>query len=100
MTRGCHSYYDCDLRRLPLRPASTDASIATFIHGVEHQLLVNDLGDDDLSYRLLVIGPDRSSNLLEIIVLIFDDEWRMAVHAMPIRPTYLSLFPQPGATDA
>ena len=44
------------------------------------------------------VGPIRK--LLEIIVLIFDDERRMAVHAVPIRPTYLSLFPQPGATDA
>ncbi len=63
-------------------------------HAVDLQLVINDLGDDDevvddeLPYRLLVIGPDRAGNVLEIIVLIFDDERRMAIHAMPIRPKY------------
>ena len=69
-------------------------------HAVEHSLVVYDLGDDDSPYRLLVIGPDQSGNLLEIVVMIFDDERRMASHAMPIRPKYLSLLPRPGVTDA
>ena len=69
-------------------------------HAVEHQLVVHDLGDDDSPYRLLVIGPGPAGNLLEIIVLIFDDERQMAIHAMPVRTKYLSLLPKPGATNA
>ena len=69
-------------------------------HAVEHQLVVNDLGDDDSPYRLLVVGPDYAGSVLEIIVLIFDDERRMAIHAMPIRSKYLPLLLQHGATDA
>ena len=67
-------------------------------HAVDHQLVINDLGDDDSPYRLLVIGPDRAGNVLEIIVLILDDESRMAIHAMPIRPKYLPLLPPQGST--
>ena len=66
-------------------------------HAVHH-LVINDLGDDDSPYRLLVIGPDRAGNVLEIIVLIFDDERRMAINAMPIRPKYLPLLPPQGST--
>ena len=69
-------------------------------HAVEQQLVVHDLGDDESPYRLVVLGPDRAGNLLEIIVLILDDERQIAIHAMPMRTKYLSLLPKPGATDA
>jgi hypothetical protein len=40
-----------------------------------------------------VLGPDRAGNLLEIVVLAFDDERLMAIHAMPMRPKYRNLLP-------
>ena len=98
MTYDLHSYYDCsvEIHSAARKHGCADSDIH---HAVDHQLVVNDLGDDDSPYRLLVIGPDQSGNLLEIVVLIFDDERRMAIVAMPIRPKYLSLLPEPGATD-
>jgi hypothetical protein len=69
-------------------------------HAIHNQLTVHDLGDDETPYRLLVLGPDCAGNVLETIVLIFDDQRRMAIHAMPIRPQYLHLLPKPGTTNA
>ena len=99
MTYACHSYYDCfvEIHSAARKHGCADSDIQ---HAVEHQLVVNDLGDDDSPFRLLVLGPDRAGNLLELIVLIFDDERQMAIHAMPIRTKYLSLLPKPGATNA
>jgi hypothetical protein len=70
------------------------------LHVINYRLVTTDLGDDDTPYRLLTLGPDPAGNILEVIVLIFDDDRRMAIHAMPIRPKYLSLLPQPGTNDA
>jgi hypothetical protein len=80
-----------------LKHGSTDEDI---LHVIKHQLVTTDLGDDDTPYRLLTLGPDPAGNILEVILLIFDDDRRMAIHAMPIRPKYLSLLPQPGTNDA
>ena len=68
-----HSYYDCsvEIHSAARKHGCADSDVQ---HAVEHQLVVNDLGDDNSPHRLLVIGPDRAGNLLEIIVLIFDDE--------------------------
>ena len=65
-------------------------------HAVAHALVAFDLGDDDSPRRHLILGADHSSNILEVIVLIFDDGREMAIHAMPIRSTYLDLLPDSG----
>lgn len=44
--------------------------------------------------------PDRAGNVLKIIVLVFDDGRRMAIHAMPIRPRCLHILPKQGEPDA
>lgn len=40
--------------------------------------------------RWLVLGPDRSGNLLEVVVLVTDTV-EIAIHAMPMRPKYRGL---------
>lgn len=59
------------------------------LHAVEHSMAVDDLGDEP--DRWLVIGPDRSANLLEIIVLITAEGDELVIHAMPLRPVFRRL---------
>ena len=54
--------------------------------------------DDDSPHRTLVLGPDRAGNMLEVIVLHFDDGREMAIHAMPMRSQYRRLLPHPKET--
>ncbi len=42
-----------------------------------------ELADDPPRY--LVVGPDRSGNLLEVVVILVD-AGVLAIHAMPLRP--------------
>ena len=35
-----------------------------------------------------MLGPDRAGNLLEIVVLSFDDDREMVIHAMRMRSKY------------
>ena len=68
------------------------------LHAVDHALVVADMGDDDSPVRTLVLGPDRAGNMLEVIVLHFDDGREMAIHAMPMRSHYRGLLPRPQET--
>jgi hypothetical protein len=49
---------------------------------------------DDEPRRTLLLGPDRSGNLLEVVVLELDDGTRLAIHAMRMRPSYIDLLPE------
>ena len=53
---------------------------------IDHALAIEDIGEDP--DRWLVLGPDRAANMLEVVVLITSDGGRLAIHAMPMRPTY------------
>lgn len=68
------------------------------LHAVDGALVVADLGDDDSPSRALIVGPDRAGNLLEVIVLQFDDGREMVIHAMPMRAQYRTLLPKPPET--
>jgi hypothetical protein len=58
--------------------------------GVEHALVVEEVGEDPL--RFLVLGPDRAGNVLELVIL--DRPHGPAViHAMKMRPKYRRLLP-------
>ena len=59
------------------------------LHAVAHALAVEDLGEDP--DRWLLIGPDRATNLLEVVVLITREGTEMIIHAMPLRPIYRKL---------
>ena len=56
------------------------------------------MGDDESPLRTLVLGPDRAGNMVEVIVLHFDDGREMAIHAMPMRSRYSGLLPRPQET--
>jgi uncharacterized DUF497 family protein len=64
-------------------------------HAIAHSVVVADLGDDDAPVRTLVLGPGRAGNMLEVIVLRFDDDREMVIHAMPMRRHYHGLLPRP-----
>ena len=59
------------------------------VHAIDHATVVEDLGDDP--DRWLVIGPDRSANLLEVVVLIPAEGNELIIHAMPLRAVYRKL---------
>jgi hypothetical protein len=44
--------------------------------------------------RTLVLGPGSAGNMLELIVLHFDDGRDMVIQAMPMRRHYESLLPR------
>jgi len=52
-------------------------------------MAVEDLGADP--DRWLVVGPDRSANLLEVIVLLTEEGTEMIIHAMALRARYRKL---------
>ena len=57
------------------------------VHAVEHVLAWVDL-DEDSPQRILIIGPDRSGTLLEVVTLTFDNGRDLAIHAMQLRSKY------------
>lgn len=59
------------------------------LHAVEHSSVVDDLGEDP--DRWLVLGPDTTGNLLELVVLISQEGDEIIIHAMPMRPKYWRL---------
>jgi hypothetical protein len=69
-----------------------DVADSDIVHAVEHALVVADL-DEDPPLRLLLVGPDRAANFLEVIVLAFDDGRVLVIHAMPLRANYNYLLP-------
>jgi hypothetical protein len=62
-------------------------------HAIEHALVVADLEPDADPPKIVVIGPDLSGNLLEVIMLEFADERYVTIHAMALRPTFHRLLP-------
>lgn len=66
---------------------------ADIIHAIDKAAAEYELGDDDEPRRFLVLGPDRAGNMLEVIVLMFDDGTELAIHAMAMRSKYASWLP-------
>ena len=77
--------------RVEIHPSAGRHGIADedILHAIEHSMVVEDLGEDP--DRWLVIGPNRSANLLEVIVLITDEGDELIIHAMPLRAVYRKL---------
>ena len=69
------------------------------LHASAHAPVVADLGDDESPVRTLVLGPDHSGNMLEVIILQFDDGRQMVIHAMSMRRQYRELLARPKETD-
>jgi hypothetical protein len=69
------------------------------LHAVAHALVVADMGDDESPLRTLVLGPGHAGNMIEVIVLHFDDGRELAIHAMPMRSHYRGLLPRRPETE-
>jgi hypothetical protein len=63
---------------------------ADIVHAIDAAVAEYELGDDDEPRRFLVLGPDRAGNMLEVILLMFDDGAELAIHAMVMRSKYAS----------
>ena len=50
--------------------ASIDVDI---VHAIDAAVAEYERGDEDEPRRFLALGPDRAGNMLEVIVLMFDD---------------------------
>ncbi len=59
------------------------------LHAVNQAMDTVPLDDDDNPRRWLVLGPDTSGRILEVVLLTFDDGLTMIIHAMKARKTYL-----------
>ena len=51
-------------------------------HAYEHSIMWVELGDDPV--RVLLTGPDRAGNSLELVVKMGNEE-ELVIHAMPLR---------------
>jgi hypothetical protein len=59
------------------------------LHAIAHALAYEDAGEDP--DRLLVIGPDRAGNLLEVVVLTTHEGHGIVIHAMTMRARFARL---------
>jgi hypothetical protein len=59
------------------------------VHAIDYALAIEDAGEDP--DRWLLIGPDTSGNLLEVVVLITANGAQIVIHAMPMRDKYAQL---------
>ncbi len=50
-----------------------------------------DLDRDGDPPKVLVVGPDRAGNVLEVILLMLAEDELLAIHAMPLRRKYYPL---------
>jgi hypothetical protein len=77
-----------EIHRSAHRHGFTDEDV---LHEVEHPVVVVDFDPDSNPPKVLVIGPDRAGNMLEVIILLFNDDRRLAVHAMTLRKKFYRL---------
>jgi hypothetical protein len=64
-------------------------------HAVEHALAVGEHEDGEVVY----LGPDRASNLLEVVTVMRDDGTEIVIHAMRMRSKYEPLLRGEGDSD-
>lgn len=83
-------YLCVEIHRSARRHGISDEEIQ---HVVDHAIVVVDLDEHDDPPKLLVIGPDGAGNQIEVIILDLADDRLMAIHAMPLRPTFHELLP-------
>jgi hypothetical protein len=62
-------------------------------HATEHPVVVADIDRDADPPMLLVIGPDRAGNLLEVVVLTLASGRLLVIHALALRRKYRRLLP-------
>ena len=60
-------------------------------HALNNALVIEEVADDPIRY--LVLGPDRSGNLLELVVMD-RPQGPAVIHAMPMTEQYRNLLPR------
>lgn len=90
-------YRRVEIHRSARRHGVRDEDI---LHIAEHPLVVVEVDAHADPPKLLVVGPDRAGNLLEVIVLELADGRLLAIHAMPLRPTFYDLLLRAEDPDA
>ncbi len=73
------------MRPLRQRHGVTDDGI---LHAVDHAMAAEDVGEEPDRWLL---GPDRSGNLLEVVVLLTAEGTELVIHGMPLRAIYRRL---------
>ena len=63
-------------------------------HATTHAIQTFQYFDELDRERILIIGPDRSGNLLELIATIRPDQTARVFHAMKLRPKFQNLISQ------
>lgn len=80
------------VHRSALKHGITRAQIT---HASAHLVTLSDLEPDGDPPKVLIIGPDKSGNLLELIALVLADDELLIIHAMRLRPQFFPLLPDP-----
>lgn len=52
-------------------------------HASDHLLTLADLDPDSDPAKILIIGPDDTGNLLELVALVLAGDELLIIHAMP-----------------
>jgi len=60
-------------------------------HAVEHARVAFEMGADAGPRRILLIGPNRAGNFIEVIALQLEGGQHLAIHAMKLRPSFYEL---------
>lgn len=63
------------------------------VQAAEWPLWIEPLNDDGPPDRELRLGFDTRARLLETVVLVFENDEELVIHAMPARKQYLDLLP-------
>lgn len=80
------------VHRSALKHGITRTQIA---HASDHLVTLADLDPESDPPKVLIIGPDSSGNLLELIALVLQGDELLIIHAMRLRPQFLALLPDP-----
>ena len=64
-------------------------------HAADHLVTLADLDPYSDPPKVLLIGPDKAGNLLELIALVLEGDELLIIHAMRLRPQFFALLPDP-----
>jgi uncharacterized DUF497 family protein len=88
---AARGYFRSTLNRVEVHDSARKHGVADedVLHAVDHALVIEDAGEDP--DRWLVIGPDRTGNFLEVVVMTTAEGNQLAIHAMPMRARFRGL---------
>ncbi len=64
------------------------------LHAIEHSMVSTDLEPDADPPRILIIGPDRAGNLIEVVLLHLSNDRLLVIHATGLRKQFYELLPR------